>query len=147
MKIGKYLSTYARASDIERPTVITIDRVDLERIESDEQGAQEKLVLYARGATKGVVCSKTALAQLNEIFGSDETNDWIGRRCIIFNDVGVSFRGVRGGIRFRGVDQNGAPPRAAAPPPPRPAAPPAPVPYSVPPREVGDEGPFGEVPF
>jgi hypothetical protein len=146
MRVTKYLSSYLKSEELSRPVVVQIERVE-ERVVSGDDGEEQKLILHVRNGSKPVMLSRSAVRQLVELFG-EETDAWLGRSCIIFNDKSVQFRGKLGGIRFRALD--GAAPRAPAPARPAPpAAQPAPVQqhYAPPPAE-GDVGAYpDETPF
>jgi hypothetical protein len=101
MKVGKFLSSYLRAADVTQPVTITVERVVEETVGRPGK-SERKLVLHYRGGTKVVVLSKTMLGQLVEILKSDDTDDWAGKRVVMFQDPDVDFEGKRvGGIRFR----------------------------------------------
>jgi len=102
MKAGKYLSNFLKSRDVKEPIVITITSVEVESFKDDDGGERESLVLYAREIEQGVVMSKTALNQVIEILGTDETDEWTGKRITLFNDKNVLYKGARvGGLRFR----------------------------------------------
>lgn len=101
MKVSKFKSSYLTAADVPEPVTVTIDRVAEETLSRD--GKQEKkAVLYYRGGPQGIVLAKTTLSQLIEIFKSDETDDWVGKKVIVYQDKEVFFNGKQmPGIRFR----------------------------------------------
>ena len=102
MKAGKFLSNYLKSKDVKEPITLTVSAVESETFKDDDGGERDSLVLYAKELEQGVVLSKTALAQVIEILGSDETEDWVGKRIVLFNDNTVTFKGKRvGGLRFR----------------------------------------------
>lgn len=150
MKVGRFTSSYLKAEELVRPTVITVEKVAAEVLEHEGR-EEEKLVLYAARASRGIALSKTGISQLTEIFNSDDTDDWLRKRCVVFCDASVTFGGRKvGGIRFRPVEAassvgqpNTFHPAAAASPapePPKEQAPPA--------AQAGDWPPPGEdVPF
>lgn len=103
MKIGSYKATYLNADDIRKPMLITVRKVQEEKV-----GTAEKLVLYTDELDQGIALGKTTLLQLEEIFESDDTDNWEGNQCVVFNDTSVIFQGKQvGGIRFRKA-KNGA---------------------------------------
>ena len=102
MKAGKFLSNFLKSKDVREPITITITSVEVEEFKDDDGGARESLVIYAKEIEQGVVLSKTALAQVIDILGSDETDTWTGKQIVLFNDTSVTFKGKRvGGLRFR----------------------------------------------
>ncbi len=97
MKVSKYLSKLLRAEDLKTPRIATISTVE-ERQFNDG----ESLIMYFDEFEEGVNLSKTSLRTLVEIFGSDDTNDWIGKHIVLYNDKNVEYMGKKvGGIRFR----------------------------------------------
>lgn len=100
MKIGAFKATYLNAADIETPTTITVRDVLVEEVSKED-----RLVLYSDDlaeGNQGIILNKTCLGELERIFGSDDTEDWVGKPCVVFNDKNVQYQGKRvGGIRFR----------------------------------------------
>jgi hypothetical protein len=102
MKAGKFLSNFLKSKDVREPITITITSVEVEEFQDDNGGTRESLVLYAKELEQGVVLSKTALSQVIDILGSDETDTWTDKKIVLFNDSTVQFKGKRvGGLRFR----------------------------------------------
>lgn len=88
---GAFPSKYLKAADLghTQPTV-TIDRVEIEQMQDDEP----KPVLYFQGKDKGLVLNKTNSNTITDILGSDETDDWAGKRIRLFVTK-VEFQGRR----------------------------------------------------
>ena len=129
MKLGAMFSgKYLGSADLAGPVNVTIEDVRVVEFESDE-GTKEKPVLSFKGAKKTMVLNKTNFLFLQHLFGTDETDEWRGKRVQIFVDEGVTFQGrITPALRIRAVDKA---------PPPRPAP--------LPDREPGIEG--EETPF
>ena len=73
---------------------------------------------------KPLVMRTTLIHLCQDIFGSDETDEWIGRKIVVFVDPTVQFGGkIVGGVRVRKpkkpapVESPAAPPLAPVPPP------------------------------
>lgn len=106
MKIAKYRnSKWLRKDDVEamsekeRQTVV-------ERIVEEEVGDDLKPVIYFKGIDKGWPLNMTALEQLAELTGSDDTDDFAGARVEIFVDPSVRYAGKRiGGIKLRAAKE------------------------------------------
>jgi hypothetical protein len=91
MRIGDaFPSRYLKASDIpldqdgnSTTLVLTIKDV---RVETLGQGpdADQKPVLYFRETDKGLVVNKTNAKTLTELFKTDDTDEWIGKRVGLF---------------------------------------------------------------
>lgn len=93
-------SKFLRKEDIDDDTRVTIKGVKLE--DMGQQGAQEqRWVVYFREFPKGMVLNVTTIRVLEAAFG-DDTDQWIGKPCLLYVDPNVSFQGrVVGGLRIR----------------------------------------------
>lgn len=82
MKIGAaFPSKYLKAADLQgRRVPVTIDRVELEDVDDGDR----KPVLYFRGTDRGLVLNRTNAAALTDHLGTDETDQWRGRRVVLF---------------------------------------------------------------
>lgn len=99
MKMGKFKSTFLNADDITAPTTVTVRDVVEEKV-----GTEQKAVVYFEEIEQGMALSKTAIGQLEELFGSDDSDDWVGKQAVLYNDRSVMFQGKKvGGLRFRAV--------------------------------------------
>lgn len=95
MKIG--VTKYLRASDLVKPQLVTIERVDEEEMPDGEIS----VVVYFTEVPSGIVLNKGHKVFLVESF-SDETDNWVGHAIVIYNDPNVEYQGRRtGGIRMR----------------------------------------------
>ena|SRR5688572_1412344 len=113
MKIGTaFPSKWLKAADLNgRKVNCVIDSVGFENIGGDE----DKLVVFFKGAQKGLVLNVTNANMITEICGSDETDDWVGKQIALF-PTRVDFQGRRvDAIRVDHPVANGA---GKAPPPP-----------------------------
>ncbi|MGV3518837.1 MAG: hypothetical protein ACO1TH_17255 [Luteitalea sp.] len=92
MRIGSaFPSKYLKAADLQgRRVAVTIDRVELEDVDDGDH----KPVLYFRGAERGLVLNRTNAAALTDHLGTDETDQWRGRRVVLF-PTRVDFQGRR----------------------------------------------------
>jgi hypothetical protein len=75
---GRFLS----ATDIDKPIVATIERIDFEAFEKPGQPTRTKAVVYVKGGKKGVVINKTNASALAAAFGKAITG-WVGKRVTI----------------------------------------------------------------
>lgn len=73
---------------------------------TDETVGQEletkPVMAFREHGSKPLVMNKTVIGTLMTMFGSDDSDHWIGRRINVFNDPSVMFNGNRGGLRVRG---------------------------------------------
>lgn len=113
MKIGGAFGSYLKAEDIgTQQPVVAIDRVEMEKI-----GDETKPILYFVGKDKGFVLNRTNANMISDLLGTDETDDWYGKRVRLFVTK-VEFQGRRvPAIRIKEA------PAAAARPQPEPVAP------------------------
>lgn len=122
-------SNYLRASDLGgREVSVTISHVNSEPVGRQRE---MKLIVYFEGKEKGIVLNKTNCKTIEQLAGSDETEDWPGTRVVLFAKE-VEFQGdMVEAIRIKAptVARRQA---APAPPPPPPA------------REPGDDD---DIPF
>jgi len=66
------------------------------------QGAEQDMKWCAEfnGDDKPLVLNSTNLHLLEASFGSDDTDDWVGKAIVVYNDPSVSFGGkITGGVR------------------------------------------------
>jgi hypothetical protein len=106
---GKHL----KAADIlGRRVNATIDSVSLEDIGDDAN----KLVVHFKGKDKSLVCNVTNARVIEEIAGTDETDDWAGVQIVLYT-AKVDFQGRRvDAIRVDHPPKAPAPAREAPPP-------------------------------
>ncbi len=103
MKQSRYLKT----ADVDDDVLVTIDRVELEKIDHDSD--EEKYVLYMQEFDKGLVLNWTNIQLLAKATGNEDSDSWAGHQVILFHDETVMFRGnVVGGIRVRAVKKKPA---------------------------------------
>src|SRR5262245_40173132 len=87
---GAFPSTYLKAADLQgRRITVAIAAVKMEDIGSDT-----KPVLHFQGKDKGLVLNKTNANMISEICGTDETDDWSGKRVVLY-PTKTDFQGKR----------------------------------------------------
>ena len=85
--------SYIKAEDLGgRQVRVTIERVAIEEIKSDNK-SEKKLVAHFAGKDKGLVLNRTNADTLNEIFGTDDYDEWTGA-VILFPDI-TTFGGKK----------------------------------------------------
>ena len=95
-------SKFMKKEDAGDGILVTIAGVE-KRDVGTEAEPEQKWVLLLDGH-KPLVLNSTNLALLEKGLGSDDSDDWIGKAVVLFNDENVSFGGkLTGGIR---VDVN-----------------------------------------
>lgn len=104
-------SNYLRATDLKgKQPVVTIDKVVLETI-----GKDSKLVVYFKGTDKGLVLNKTNANGISDLLGTDETDDWAGKKIKLVTAM-VEYQGRRVPA-VRVEEASGTVSRKPAPPP------------------------------
>ena len=88
----KFPSKYMKAADLEsRRQTVTIERWADEMVGSPPE---EKVVLYLRDLSKGLVLNKTNAESIEEIAGTDDMDAWVGV-TIVLDRTKTDFQGKR----------------------------------------------------
>jgi len=117
MKTGEvYGGNYLKAEDLKGGS----PRVTISNVELKEFDDGKKLIISFHGKDKTLVCNRTNSSIIEEVVGSDDTDDWIGKTVqLTVKKVEFSGRLVPA-IRVVLEERAPAPrpaPRPAAPPP------------------------------
>lgn len=137
-------SKYLAKSDVEPPILVTIRDCSQESVGLPGEDEILKWALHFEETDKPMILGPTTGSQIAAILGSDESDQWIGQKIVLYNDKTVMYKGkCTGGIRVR------APKNQAAPAQPNPGRPkPAPAPARKPaPPQVESEPDLSEEPF
>lgn len=107
MHIGKFSqSKYLKGSDFDQPKLLTIDHISAENVARDNEAKRERAIIYFVEMKKGMVANKTNLVRCAKIFGSEDTDDWSGKRVVVYFDEDVEMSGeIVGGLRVRAPEQ------------------------------------------
>jgi hypothetical protein len=85
-----YGGNYLSAEDLNgREVTVRIESVSTM---TDNDSQKKKLVLHFQGKVKTLVLNVTNANSCQELLGSDETDDWIGRKICLF-PTKVNFQG------------------------------------------------------
>ena len=117
MKIGQMMeSKFLKKEDVEQPKLVTIKGFSQANAGRDD-APDMKWTMSFREFDKPMVMNSTNLQLCAQALGGDETDHWIGKQVVLYNDPSVQFQGkLIGGIRIRAPKK-----RAAAVPEPAPA--------------------------
>lgn len=86
--------SYIKAEDLAGKAVrVAIERVDLEEIKGQDGSKERKLVAHFVGKDKGLVLNRTNADALNDIFGTDDYEQWQGG-VILYPDT-TTFGGKK----------------------------------------------------
>ena len=95
-------SKYLKKEDVEPPKLVTIKGLRQANVALDDQPADVKWIMAFHEFEKPMVLNSTNIQLLVKILDTDETDEWIGRKIVVYNDQNVSFAGkITGGIRVR----------------------------------------------
>lgn len=131
-------SKYLTKNDVAKPILVTIRGWDHVNVETSGNAPKMKYVLHFNEVAKPMVLNSTNGQVIASITGSKDSDGWVGKKIVLYNDPNISFGGaLTGGIRVRA-------PRNVAPPVQAPA--PAPPPLTVEAIEPDPEG-DPDVPF
>lgn len=123
-------SKFLKKEDAGTGILVTIAGVEKRDVGTESEPEQKWVLLLEE--QKPLVLNSTNLALLEKSFASDNSDDWIGHKVVLFNDENVSFAGkLTGGVRIdvnrtkrvlaRGAATPQAPQRQPAPAQPAPA--------------------------
>lgn len=99
---GLKQSNFLTRNDVGNGILVTIRELRQENVA--KQGAPEELrwCLYFDEQEKPMVLNATNGAIIAKATGSEETDNWTGKKIVLFDDPNVSFGGkIVGGIRVR----------------------------------------------
>jgi hypothetical protein len=138
-------SKFLRKEDCDPAILLTITGFEQCNVAMNDQPEELKWCMVFAEA-KNLVMNAINTQICEKVFGSDETDDWISKKIVAYNDPMVSYGGkLVGGIRLRAPKTRTAqvvPQTQAVAAPAKPVAPPMPEP----PDDI-DEGPFDNIPF
>ena len=110
-------SKYLKQTDLADVDDITVTITEIASVNVARQGeeASVRAVVSFREDYKPMVFNKTNLVRAAKIFGSTDTDDWIGKKIRIYVDEDVSMGGeIVGGLRVKPVPKKA--PQAPAKP-------------------------------
>jgi len=108
MKIGEMKeSKYLKKEDVGTGVLATIARLEQQDVSLENDPAEMKYIMYfreslANGQNKGMVLNWTNIQLCARVCGTEETDEWVGKKIELYDDPNVSFGGkLTGGIRIR----------------------------------------------
>ena len=104
MKIAQMVeSKYLKQSDLEDDTLVTIKKVGQANIAKEGEPVDMKWMIRFEEFDKPMVLNRTNITLLGNFCGED-TDDWIGKQAVLYNDESIQYGGkVTGGLRFKRV--------------------------------------------
>lgn len=124
-------SKFLKKEDVGTGVLVTIRDCTQENVSLPGADPELKWTLHFDELDKPMVLNATCGALIQAITGSPESDDWIGKRIVLFSDPTIMFQGrVVGGIRVRAPKGKAA--QAVAAPAPKTAGTPTPKPRPAP---------------
>lgn len=107
-------SKFLAKEDCGEGILLTIKGVSKQNVAQAGEPPEEKWVMLFE-ENKPLVLNSTNTKRAAKVCGSDETDDWTGKKIVAFNDEDIEFAGeIVGGIRLRAPRGQAA--RQEAPP-------------------------------
>ena len=101
VSVDSLFGNYLKTSDFPKEQEVEVQSVSIEQF-GREDDVDRKAVVFFSGLEKGLVLNKINAETLKGIAGTDEMDDWVGLKLVIFTDPNVQFSGKRvGGLRIR----------------------------------------------
>ncbi len=95
-------SNFLKKEDVGAGALVTIRGVGQENVAMAGAEEEMKWCLYVNEFEKPMVLNGTNSQLIANALGSEETDDWTGKKVVLYNDPNVSFGGkLIGGIRVR----------------------------------------------
>lgn len=95
-------SRYLSQGDVGTGVLVTIKGVTQENVGLEGEPEKLRWVMTFAEAEKGLVLNSTNGQLIASFLKSDESDNWIGHKIVLFNDPTISFGGkLVGGIRVR----------------------------------------------
>lgn len=101
-------SKYLRKEDLDEDAAVTIVGVKKTNIAREDEEPQMKWLIKFEEFEKPMVLNSTNIQLTARACASDNTDDWKGKRVVIYVDDNVSFQGkLVGGLRIRALKKAG----------------------------------------
>ena len=107
---GKYLKREDVTEDGTSHKIVSCSQQQL----SMGDGQSETKWVLALAELKPLILNATNIRRLVAAFGTQETDDWVGRSIVVYDDPEIEFGGkIVGGVRLKAVPKKAAKPKAA----------------------------------
>lgn len=95
-------SKFLKKEDVGRGALVTIQSITRVNVAIEGAEPELKYAMSFKELEKPMVLNSTNIQICAQICESDDTDGWIGKRVVLYNDPNVSFAGkLTGGIRIR----------------------------------------------
>ena len=114
-KINEMLpSRFLKKEDVPAPVLVTISAITHEQVDKDTD--EWKWSMHFAEFEKPLALNSTNIQVAGIACGSDDTDDWINKKIVLYTDPNVSFAGkIVGGLRLRAPKQQAKPAPKPAP--------------------------------
>lgn len=111
-KVGEMIeSKYLKQSDIEDEATVTVAKVGKANVAREGDEPEYKWLIKFEEFKKPMVLNSTNIKRLARACNSDDTDNWAGKKVVLYVDPDVEFGGnVVGGLRIRAQKDAGARP-------------------------------------
>ena len=97
-------SKYLKKEDFPEPATLTIKDVSKVNIAKENEQPQYKYAMTFAEVAKPLLLNSTNIKRTAKACGSEDSDDWTGKKIVVFNDTEVEFAGeIIGGLRVRRV--------------------------------------------
>lgn len=107
MKAGAMMeSKFLKKEDLDydNGNLVTISRIEQQNVGAADGEEELKWCMSFKEFRKPMVLNSTNIQLVTKALGTDETDEWIGKKIVVYVDDNVSFGGkLVGGIRVRKV--------------------------------------------
>lgn len=102
-KIGEMIeSKYLKQSDLADDMVVTVAKVGKANVAREGDEPEYKWLIRFNELPKPMVLNSTNIKRLAKACNSDDTDEWLGKKVVLYVDPDVEFAGnVVGGLRVR----------------------------------------------
>src|SRR5690348_11869796 len=107
-------SKFLKQTDVGAGMLMTVEACERHNVAKDGAEPEMKWCLTFGESDKPLVLNATNIQLCERIFGSDDTDEWIGKKIVLYTDPNISYQGkVVGGIRVRAPKVNKTQPATA----------------------------------
>lgn len=116
-KVGEMIeSKYLKQSDVEDEVTVTVVKVGKANISKEGEEPEYKWLIRYQEFSKPMVLNATNIKRLARACESEETEEWTGKKVVLYVDHDVEFAGnVVGGLRIRAIPKPTGSTRQAQP--------------------------------
>lgn len=112
-------SKFLKKEDVGAGSLMTVDSCAQFNVAKEGAPPENKWCLTFSESDKPLVLNSTNIQLCEQMFGSDDTDGWIGKKIVLYTDPSVMYAGkIVGGIRVRAPKKATPASVVAVPPPP-----------------------------